>query len=181
MMMLKGLFGHLKVVMRHRRKVMAHCRKAGILWQGIGHDLSKYAPTEFWAGVKYYQGFRSPNDAQREEKGFSAAWMHHKGRNRHHFEYWTDYDAKTRQIVPIEMPKKYVAEMFCDRLAASKIYNGRHYTDRHPLDYFVKAKGVRVIHPATSELLEHLLTLVAEQGEDVAFEAVRVMLKEERP
>ena len=178
--MIKGFFGHLGVVMRHRRRVIAHCKKAGIFWQGLRHDLSKYSPTEFLAGVKYYQGFRSPNDAQREDNGYSAAWMHHKGRNRHHFEYWTDYDAKTKQIVPIEMPKRYVAEMFCDRLAASKIYNGETYTDREPLNYFFKAKGVRVIHPATSDLLEHLLTLLANEGEATAFSAVRQMLKEDK-
>ncbi len=178
--MIKGFFGHLWVIMRHRRKVIGHCYKAGVLWQGLTHDLSKFAPTEFLCGVKYFQGFRSPNDAQREENGYSAAWMHHKGRNRHHFEYWTDYDAKTKQIVPIEMPKKYVAEMFCDRLAASKIYNGKNYTDAHPLDYFVKAKGVRVIHSATSDLLEHLLTLLANEGETAAFLAVRQMLKEDK-
>ncbi len=178
--MIKGFFGHLGVVMRHRRRVIAHCKKAGIFWRGLRHDLSKYSPTEFFAGVKYYQGFRSPNDAQREDNGYSAAWMHHKGRNRHHFEYWTDYDAKTKQIVPIEMPKRYVAEMFCDRLAASKIYNGENYTDREPLNYFLKAKGVRVIHPATSDLLEHLLTLLANEGEAAAFSAVRQMLKEDK-
>ncbi len=178
--MIKGFFGHLGVVMRHRRRVIAHCKKAGIFWRGLRHDLSKYSPTEFLAGVKYYQGFRSPNDAQREDNGYSAAWMHHKGRNRHHFEYWTDYDAKTKQIVPIEMPKRYVAEMFCDRLAASKIYNGKNYTDREPLNYFLKAKGVRVIHPATSDLLEHLLTLLANEGEAAAFSAVRQMLKEDK-
>ena len=178
--MIKGFFGHFGVVMRHRRRVIAHCKKAGIFWLGLRHDLSKYSPTEFLAGVKYYQGFRSPNDAQREDNGYSAAWMHHKGRNRHHFEYWTDYDAKTKQIVPIEMPKRYVAEMFCDRLAASKIYIGETYTDREPLNYFFKAKGVRVIHPATSDLLEHLLTLLANEGEATAFSAVRQMLKEDK-
>ena len=166
--------------MRHRRKVIAHCFKAGIGWQGLFHDLSKYAPTEFWAGVKYYQGFRSPNDEQREEKGYSSAWMHHKGRNRHHFEYWTDYDPKTRRIVPVEMPKKYVAEMVCDRLAASKIYNGKGYTNRHPLDYFVGGKEVRVIHPNTSDLLEQLLRVLATKGEKATFCMVRSMLKQEK-
>ena len=178
--MIKGFFGHLWVIMRHRRKVIGHCYKAGVLWQGFTHDLSKYSPAEFWSGVKYFQGYRSPNDAQREADGYSSAWLHHKGRNRHHFEHWTDYDPKTRKIVPVEMPKKYVAEMFCDRLAASKIYNGKNYTNHHPLDYFIGAKSVRVIHPAASDLLEHLLTVLAEKGEKAAFSAVRAMVKEEK-
>lgn len=176
---MNAVWQHFKTITKHRHKVIANCAKAGILWQGLRHDLSKYSPTEFISGVKYYQGFRSPNDREREEKGYSSAWLHHKGRNRHHFEYWTDYDPKTRRIVPVKMPVRYVAEMFCDRLAASKIYNGRNYTDRSPLEYFVAAKGVRIIHPETSNLIESLLTTLAEKGEEAAFEAVRAMLRGE--
>ena len=83
--------GHLKTVQRHRRLVRQYCFRLGLYWQGLTHDLSKFSPVEFWAGVKYFQGDRSPNDAQRRDNGYSASWMHHKGRNRHHFEYWTDY------------------------------------------------------------------------------------------
>ena len=104
--------------------VIKHCWYAGIFLQGLKHDLSKYTPTEFIPGVKYYQGNRSPNEGEREDYGYSKAWMHHKGRNRHHFEYWTDYDTKTRLLTPIKMPLKYVKEMFCDRVAASKFYQG---------------------------------------------------------
>ena len=83
-------WGHLKTVHRHRALVRKYCFRLGLYWQGLTHDLSKYSPTEFWAGVKYFQGDHSPNDAQRKAYGYSASWMHHKGRNRHHFEYWTD-------------------------------------------------------------------------------------------
>lgn len=90
--MLRNLWHHFLLITRHRHKVIAHCKKAGILWQGLRHDLSKYSPTEFIPGVKYYQGNRSPNEKEREILGYSLAWLHHKGRNRHHFEYWTDYN-----------------------------------------------------------------------------------------
>lgn len=82
---------HLKTVNRHRRLVRRYCFKLGLYWQGLTHDLSKYSPTEFWRSAKYYQGFRSPNDQERSETGVSLSWLHHKGRNRHHFEYWIDY------------------------------------------------------------------------------------------
>jgi hypothetical protein len=177
---MKGFFGHLKTVSRHRRAVFLHCKKAGIAWQGLTHDLSKFSPAEFFQGIKYYQGYRSPNDRERELFGHSPTWMHHKGRNRHHFEYWTDYHIKTKQIVPIKMPLRYVAEMFCDRLAASKIYNGKKYTQNHPLDYFLSAKEVRLIHPETSDLLEHWLRVLAEQGEEQAFALIRETLKQEK-
>ena len=127
---------HLKTVQRHRRLVRQHCFRLGLYWQGLTHDLSKFSPVEFWAGVKYFQGDRSPNDAQRRDKGYSASWMHHKGRNRHHFEYWTDYGVSGEGIIGVEMPKKYVAEMFCDRLAASKVYRGQDFPAGRPLPVF---------------------------------------------
>lgn len=171
---------HFKTITRHRHLVIQHCRRAGIFWQGCRHDLSKYSPSEFLAGAKYYQGHRSPNERERELFGYSAAWLHHKGRNKHHFEYWTDYNPETRMVAPVKMPLRYLIEMFCDRVAASKIYFGSHYTDRAPLDYFLKAKGARVIHPETSRLLERLLTMLAQKGEDVTFAFIRSLLNKNR-
>ena len=110
------LYDHLHTVNAHRRWVRRYCFKLGLVWQGLIHDLSKYSPTEFWRSVKYYQGYRSPNDAERIANGVSLSWLHHKGRNRHHFEYWIDYCLRENGSVYIggcKMPKKYVAEMFC--------------------------------------------------------------------
>ena len=59
---------------------MKNCFAVGLYRQGLLHDLSKYSWEEFATGVKYYQGNRSPNAAEKEEKGYSAAWLHHKGR-----------------------------------------------------------------------------------------------------
>ena len=176
-MSLRGAFGHFRTITKHRHKVIAHCIKAGIPWRGFLHDLSKYSPTEFIPGAKYYQGNRSPNEKERELYGYSKAWMHHKGRNRHHFEYWTDYNPKTKQNEPVKMPLIFVIEMFCDRVAASKIYQGKNYTDRHPLEYFLNAKARRIIHPETSELLESLLTMLAEQGEKATFDYIKSYIK----
>lgn len=173
--MLKNLMGHFRTITRHRHLVIYHCAKAGILWQGLFHDLSKYSPTEFWPSVKYYQGFRSPIEQEREENGMSVVWMHHQGRNRHHFEYWKDYNLKTHQIEPVPMPLRFVKEMVCDRIAASKIYYGNRYTNATPLNYFKTAKHIRTIHPQTDALLEELLTLLANEGEDKLFARLRTM------
>lgn len=175
-----NFIGHLKTITKHRHKVIKHCFKAGIFFQGLRHDLSKYSPAEFIEGIKYYQGTRSPNEQAREVNGYSLAWMHHKGRNKHHFEYWTDINLKTGNYEPVEMPLKYVVEMFCDRVAASKIYNGDKYTDDMSIKYFNRKKGERVIHPKTSDLLEQLLTMLAEKGEEETFKYIRQLLKEER-
>ncbi len=169
----ENLIKHFRTITRHRHAVIRNCGKAGILWQGLRHDLSKYTPAEFLPGVRYYQGTRSPNEQERDEKGYSAAWMHHKGRNRHHFEYWTDYSPKTRRIEPVKMPLRYVVEMFCDRVAASRIYGGKNYTDDAPLRYFLKGKATRRIHPETSAFLERLLRMLADRGEAYTFAWIR--------
>ena len=172
------LIGHFRTITKHRHAVIRNCRRAGILWQGLRHDLSKYSPTEFIPGVKYYVGTRSPNELERADKGYSAAWLHHKGRNKHHFEYWSDYNPIERRVGPVKMPLRYVIEMVCDRMAASRIYLGDKYTDASALEYFVHGKTHRVIHPETSDLCERLLTMLANEGEEKTFAYMRRLLKE---
>ncbi len=179
-MSFKGALGHFKTITKHRHAVIKHCAKAGILWQGLFHDMSKYSLTEFIPGAKFYVGTRSPNELEREKNGYSVAWIHHKGRNRHHFEYWNDYNPKTKQNEPVKMPLRFVMEMVCDRIAASKIYQGKNYTDKHPLEYFMRGKPTRVIHKETSDLVEKLLTLLSEHGEEVTFACMKELLKENK-
>ena len=125
-------------------------------------------------GVKYFQGDRSPNDAQRKAEGCSTAWLHHKGRNKHHLEYWIDYDpGPGHRMTGMEMPVNYVAEMFCDRVAASKTYRGKAYRDGDPLDYYLASRDHYLIHPNTRALLERLLGMLAEEGEDRTFAYIR--------
>lgn len=172
---------HFCTITKHRHKVISHCARAGIFWQGLRHDLSKYSFTEFWAGAKYYAGTFSPNENERRDKGYSTAWMHHKGRNRHHFEYWSDVNINSKRLEAVEMPVRYVAEMFCDRVAACKIYKGKDYTDRSGLDYFLKGdKTARFIHENTSNLLEGWLRLLADKGEKEAFAAIKSAVAEDK-
>lgn len=174
------IFGHLRTVTRHRNLVLKHCVHCGIPLQGLKHDLSKYSPTEFWAGCKYYTGTRSPNEAERADKGFSAAWIHHKGRNKHHFEYWSDISKETKRYVFIKMPYRYLAEMVCDRIAASKTYKGKDYTDDCALQYFLDGQGRSQMHPDTAKELEKLLTMLKEKGEKAAFSYIKSQVKEKK-
>ena len=168
---------HFLTITYHRHKVISHCFRAGILWQGLRHDLSKYSPTEFIPGAKYYQGTRSPNEKERELFGYSKAWLHHKGRNKHHYEYWNDYNPVSKQIENVEMPKKYVIEMFCDRVAASKIYNGKSYKDSDSFNYFLRIRGKHRMHPNTEALLEKLLVMLMEKGEKETFAYIKTIKK----
>ena len=168
-----NFFGHLKTVARHRFLVMQGCFRVGLIWQGLTHDLSKFSPTEFWAGVRFYQGSRSPNVREREVYGYSRAWMHHKGRNKHHFEYWTDLIPGTKDYGPVPMPDRYLAEMVMDRIAACKTYQGAAYTDASPLEYFVRARETGLIHPETARKLRLLLEMLRDRGEKETFRFIR--------
>ena len=176
--MLRKLLGHLKTITHHRHLVMRSCFRAGIGLQGLKHDLSKYAWTEFIPGVRFYAGDHSPTESERKKYGYSAAWMHHKGRNRHHFEYWTDYSMAQMRYVPVPMPRRYMAEMICDRIAASKIYNGERYTDACPLAYLQRGKMHDHMHPDTQALLARFLTQLRDEGEDAMFASLRQWVRE---
>ena len=172
---------HFLTITRHRHAVIRNCFLAGIGIQGLFHDLSKYSPAEFIPGARFYLGSRSPNEAERAQYGYSSAWLHHKGRNKHHFEYWTDYNPAERRVLPVPMPRRYVAEMFCDRVAASRIYRGKDYSEAYPLQYFLRGKANRVIHPRTSDEIEFFLTMLAEKGEAETFAQLRRWVKEKEP
>lgn len=169
---------HFKTITYHKYLVMKGCFKVGLYKQGLLHDLSKYSPSEFLVGVKYYQGTRSPNAAEREDIGYSSAWLHHKGRNKHHYEYWIDYGTKDipSGAAPVPMPVNYVVEMLMDRIAACKVYNGDKYTDKSPLEYYNMGKEKAPMHPKTRELLEKLLNMLANEGEEITFTYIKKVL-----
>lgn len=172
---------HFKTITKHRLIVMAGCFQVGLYWQGLVHDLSKYSVTEFWQGARYYQGNRSPNTAEREEKGYSEAWMHHKGRNRHHYEYWSDMNRQTRVYEPVPMPRKYLVEQIMDRRAACMVYQGKDYTDASALAYFMKSRERDLMHPKNKQELEFLLTMLKEQGEKKTFRYLRQNVLKGKP
>ena len=172
---------HFKTITHHRILVMQGCFRIGLYWQGLTHDLSKYSPVEFWTGARFYQGTRSPNAAEREQKGYSEAWMHHKGRNRHHYEYWTDMNMQTRCYEPVPMPRRYMAEQIMDRRAACIVYQGEDYTSASPLDYFMKSRERELMHPQNRQELEYLLTMLKEKGEKKTFRYLKREVMKGKP
>ncbi|MBR6530572.1 MAG: catalase [Clostridia bacterium] len=170
-------FSHLRTITRHHNEVFRLCRRAGIGWRGFWHDFSKLSPTEFFAGARFYtDGTHSPTVEERRTNGCSRAWMHHMGRNRHHFEYWVDY-RPGEGLQPVEMPPVFFCEMICDRIAACKIYRGKEYVDADSLAYFNRQKHTYYIHPSTAAHMEYVFTLLADRGEDALFEYLRVFAK----
>lgn len=171
-----NLMRHLKTINHHKMLVMKHCFQVGLYKQALLHDLSKYSITELKTGAKYFQGDMSPNTAEREATGCSEAWLHHKGRNLHHLEYWIDYSVnKEEGFVGMKMPVKYVVEMFCDRMAACKNYQKDAYKDDSPLKYFARGEHRYgpLFHEKSKSLLRHLLEYLAEHGEEETFRYIR--------
>lgn len=166
---------HFKTISKHKYLVMKGCFAVGLYRQGLLHDLSKYMPSEFFVGAKYYQGNQSPNNAEREAKGYSSSWLHHKGRNKHHFEYWIDYSGKKvdEAMQPAKMPNRYIVEMFIDRVAASKVYNGMFYTDWDAWHYYKKGNTAQFLHPYTKRVLEKLLYMNGKYGEEATYLYIR--------
>ena len=160
---------HFKTITRHRLLVCQGCFRVGLYWQGLVHDMSKYAPIEFLNGIRYYQGTRSPNNAEREDKGFSEAWMHHKGRNRHHYEYWTDMNLQTKCYESVPMPRKYLVEMVMDRIAACRVYQKEKYAPDSALNYLLQSREKDLMHPTTKKELTHILTMLRDEGEQKTF------------
>ncbi len=173
---------HFKTITYHKWLVCKGCFAIGLYKQGLLHDMSKYSPTEFRVGARYFQGNRSPNNAEREAIGYSTAWLHHKGRNKHHYEYWIDYSLRggTGGMMPAPMPRRYIAEMIMDRIAACKVYQGKSYTDKAPLEYYLLGRDPAPMHEFTRDNLVMLLTMLAEKGEKETFRYIKKVFLQSR-
>lgn len=154
---------HFKTVCKHKAVVFRECKACGIMWRGIVHDLSKFSRIEFSASAKHFQGNRSPIEAEKESDGYSVAWLHHKGHNKHHWEWWTDFD-KDGKVIANKIPSEYVIEMICDWIGAGMVYSGETWSQEEPLNYFIKVRAGRHFHPDTEKLIVKLLEIIWDDG-----------------
>ena len=167
---------HLKTVCRHKHYVLKECAACGILWQGLTYDLSKFSIVEFASSARYFQGDRSPIEAEKETIGYSKAWLHHKGHNKHHWEYWTDF-TDDGEIIANEMPINYVVEMVCDWIGAGKAYSKEKWTQNSPMIHYTKMRKGRYFHPTTDKLIIEFLTIISNEGLDAFHKYAKRVLK----
>ena len=154
------VFKHLRTILVHKYWVARYCFKFGLYWQGIFHDMSKFHPVEFFESVKYYTGKRSPIDLCKEVNGYSNSWFHHRGRNKHHYEFWCDNFDKGTTCV--RMPWRYATEMVCDYIGAGRAYNGKDFTLEQELRWWTDYKmPICKMHPDIKEYVTELLKLMA--------------------
>ena len=159
-MKIKNLVMHFHLVNKHRFKVFKLCCKAGIPFRGLVHDLSKYSPSEFFESAKYYSGDKSPITNCKRINGYSKAWLHHKGRNKHHFDYW--YNLLDRKAAVI--PYKYTVEMICDNIAAGMTYKKDNWDESEPLNYYLTSNKSRYINPVIDRVLVDTYICLEENG-----------------
>ena len=167
-MKFKNIFLHFKKICVHKHYVRKYCWKVGLYWRGIIHDLSKFSPIEFWESVKYYQGNSSPIDACKKDKGYSRAWLHHKGRNKHHYEYYVDnFD---NGGTPLQMPFKDSVEMLCDYLGAGHAYMGKNFSYEAEYNWWLNKKKTNLaMHPVNRDFITLALDQLREYGNIVFF------------
>lgn len=155
---LKKYIKHFNTITKHKIEVFKECKKMGITWQGIVHDLSKYSILEFFTSAKYFQGDRSPIDAEKEANGYSLAWANHKAKNKHHWQYWVDWDSSGRNM-PMKIPKKYIKEMICDWVGAGKIYGNGKWNNSEPLEYWNRKQSTFIMHEDTKYIINLCLII----------------------
>ncbi len=158
-----NFFKYLHYINTHRFIVFLLCCKAGIPFQGIKHDLSCYSPTEFFEGLKYYKNNKiSPYKNSQKENGYSLAWLHHKGRNKHHSDYWFDYNAPLK--API-IPFNYCVEMVCDRIAIAKMNYGKKYSNMSPYYAWNKTRDNEMLNRHIQGFMTETFELLGAYGE----------------
>lgn len=161
----ENLTNHFNKVLTHKKEVFKACCKVGIPIQGIMHDMSKFSPVEFFESAKYYCGDRSPIDKCKEVNGYSLAWFHHRGRNKHHWEYWVDNFDKG--MTPVQMPFKYALEMLCDFIGAGKAYHGKDFTYQKEWGWWLGKRDTAVMHPVIWEFINEMMKDLVNHGEEV--------------
>lgn len=160
---MRAAWKHYKTVSKHRSIVARECRACGLWRRGLVHDLSKFSSIEFLPSALYFQGDKSPIEAEKAAKGYSAAWQHHKGRNPHHWEYWTDFGPEG-EVLALKIPYEYVVEMVCDWIGAGMVYSSGTWTRADPLNYYNKVRKGRYFHPETERLILDFLTCIRDRG-----------------
>jgi hypothetical protein len=126
-------FRYLRTVIKHKYYVFIAGFKFGVpLYRLIIHDWSKFLPSEWFP---YVDKFERSNDSL----AFEIAWLKHKHRNPHHWEYWVDNEGDC--YLP---PPSYLREMVADWMAAGKAYEGEWPTENNWVWYTNNQHKIRL-------------------------------------
>lgn len=145
---------YLNYVIRHKWYVFQECCKQSIIWRGIIHDMSKLYPSEWKPYVDYFYGetknyYGNCNDI---DTCFDVAWLKHQNRNKHHWQYWV-LMKDNGSIYPLDMPMKYVKEMYADWVGANRATRNKLTVKQ----WYEKNKNKMMMSDKTKEEIKKLL------------------------
>jgi hypothetical protein len=155
-----------RYILRHKWFVLVECWRLGILWRGIVHDLSKFAPSEWLDYAQYFYGDNSEEGlnaigtfglAELAPFGYYAkdrlnvAWLLHQKRNRHHWQFWV-LQEDSGQLIAVPMPDKYRREMLADWKGA-----GRALGKPDTRAWYEANKHKMLLHSQTRDWIEKRL------------------------
>jgi hypothetical protein len=149
----KTYWEYFKYVIEHKKNVAIECIKMGMIVHAITHDLSKFRPSEFIPYARFFYAKDRANNYNKSDENdmnFQKGWNHHQKRNKHHWNYWVSVTRKD-EIIPMEMPMKYVKQMIADWKGMSRKFGDT------PKSYFDKNKDSMILHPKTIEKIEKLI------------------------
>ncbi len=165
---MKGHFAYMRYVLRHKWFVfVGGVRTRAPLWRLVVHDWSKFTRSEWGPYVRQFYAPDGSNRAgvRRKDGGydlaeqpyeFQRAWLGHQRRNKHHWQAWVLL-GDNGQLVPIEMPERYVREMVADWIGAGRAITGQW----DPRPWYEKNRSLMVLHDETRVRVEQLLEAVA--------------------
>lgn len=143
---MRRYISYIRYLVLHKWFVLVEGRRLGVpLWRLLMHDLSKLLPGEF---LPYARHFYNPDGSKRgkfADPAFDIAWLKHKSRNRHHWEWWVYWE--NGEPVAIPMPEQVMLEMVADWRAVSRFYGtdpGEWFTKNKDNIILAKSTGYRV-------------------------------------
>ena len=160
-------FKYLRYVLRHKWYVFLECCKAGIIWRGIVHDLSKFIPHEMIPYARHFYGDNKNSSDTKLEKAegyfkdrsdpndpFDFAWLRHQRKysNRHHWQFWV-LKEDNGSIVVLEIPLNIRKEMICDWIGAGRAQGLKNNTK----EWYLRNRANMVLGPETRKWVEREL------------------------
>jgi hypothetical protein len=162
---------YLAYMLLHKWFVFLECKKQGIIWRGIVHDLSKFRPSEWIPYCNYFYGnlpsrkdftiteWWEYNGLTKEEVKpmYDKAWLYHQHRNPHHWQYWLlmKDNPDQQKPIPLPMPDVFMKEMLADWRGAGKAIHD--YDDTK--DFYLKNREWMILHENVKDYIEMELEL----------------------
>lgn len=157
---------YLRYFVSHKIFVFQECRKRGITWRGITHDLSKLRPDEWLPYARYFYG-KYPKQSElsvyektyywntltkeRVSDDFDMAWLLHQKRNQHHWQWWILRE-DSGKVKCFPMPYDVVLEMVSDWIGAGKAQGHDDVKE-----WYAKNKNKMQLHETTRSEVERLI------------------------